>query len=64
MVEQLIGALAVPMPADCPKCASQMINVDVMFFAPGGKTWIFALPECPTCNLKDDTATFIPDAGC
>jgi hypothetical protein len=41
-----------------------MISVDAMFFTPGGKTWNVTLPICPHCELKNDTATFVPDMDC
>jgi hypothetical protein len=64
-VEQLFDALATaPMPPQCPKCSARTISVDATFFAPGGKTWNVMLPVCPRCDLKKDTATFVPDMDC
>jgi hypothetical protein len=64
-VEQLLDSLATePTPARCRKCCSPMINVDATFFALGGKAWNVTLPACPHCDLKEDTAMFVPDMDC
>jgi hypothetical protein len=36
------------------------MQLDTTFFSSGGKIWTGALPVCPRCDLKDDTARFIP----
>jgi hypothetical protein len=52
------------MRLQCPKCSSPTISVDATFFDLGGKTWNVALPACPHCDLKNDTATFVRDMDC
>src|ERR1700676_331222 len=60
-VEHLFKRLsAKPSPAQCRKCSSQLMQLDTTFFSSGGKIWTVALPVCPRCELKDDTARFIP----
>lgn len=64
-VEQLFDSLATkPGAAQCRKCGEPMISLDATFFAASGKTWNVALPACPHCDLKKDTATFVPDMDC
>jgi hypothetical protein len=65
-VEQVLDSLATTpfMPPRCPKCSSPMISVAATFVAPGGKTWNVPLPACPHCDLKNDTAMFVPEMDC
>jgi hypothetical protein len=65
LVERLFDSLATePKVPRCRKCSAPMLSVESTFFAPGGKTWRVALPVCPRCDLKDDTAMFVPDMDC
>lgn len=60
-VEHLFNRLsAKPDPNQCSKCSSKLMQLDTTFFTLGGKIWTVALPVCPRCDLKDDTARFIP----
>src|ERR1700720_2582999 len=62
-VEHLFNRLsAKPSPPQCRKCSSKLMQVDTTFFSSGGKIWTVALPVCPRCDLKNDTARFIPSA--
>lgn len=53
-------------PSHCPKCGSDMLYVSTTFFTtgPDGKMWVVPLPVCPKCDLKEDTARFVPGAEC
>ena len=46
----------------CRECGSKLIHVDTTFFTPGptGRVWTVAVPVCPRCDLKDDTARLVP----
>ena|ERR1700722_5232031 len=60
-VEHLFNRLsAKSSPGQCRKCSSKLIQLDTPFFSSGGNIWTVALPVCPRCDLKDDTARFIP----
>lgn len=66
-VECLFNELAArPTSSRCRKYRWKMIHVDTAFFSPGpnGKLWTIALPVCPKCVLKDDTAQSIPLIAC
>jgi len=60
-VEHLFNRLSAKSSRDkCRKCSSKLLQLDTTFFSSGGKIWTVALPVCPMCDLKDDTARFIP----
>jgi hypothetical protein len=50
----------------CPRCGSNMMHLKATFFTtgPDGKMWAVPLPVCPKCDLKADTAGFVPTIDC
>jgi hypothetical protein len=50
----------------CPKCGSDMMHLNTTFFTtgPDGQMWAVPLPVCPKCDLKVDTAKFVPTIDC
>ena len=57
---------AEPSRVQCSQCGSNLIYLDATFFTKGprGKMWSVPLPVCLKCDLKEDTAKFVPVAGC
>lgn len=46
----------------CSKCGSNLMYLNATFFTtgPGREMWDVPLPVCPKCDLKEDTAKFVP----
>jgi hypothetical protein len=66
-VEHLFKSLATnALPAQCKKCGSKLMALDTTFFSPGptGHVWTVPLPVCPKCDLKEDSAQFVPPIVC
>ena len=61
IVENLFDALSAELPpAHCVRCGCHMMQLPATFHSlgPNGKVWTVALPVCPRCDLKEDTAQF------
>jgi len=64
-VKELFDSLtALPSAVHCSKCGSKMLQVETTFFSLGEQFWTIPLPVCTVCDLKEDTARFIPPAAC
>ena len=64
-VKKLFDSLTMlPSQVYCPKCGSKMLLVETTFFSLGEQFWTIPLPVCSMCDLKEDTARFIPPAVC
>jgi len=62
VIKNLFDTLFVtPRSSYCFGCGSTLMTLDTTFFSAGrsGKIWTAALPVCPECDLKKDTARFI-----
>jgi hypothetical protein len=66
-IKDLFEALsAEPSRALCTKCGSNMVHLDITFFmsGPSEQVWSIPLPVCARCDLKQETARFVPSAIC
>jgi hypothetical protein len=64
-VENLFDSLAAqPSATQCLRCGSELMYLETTFLSLGGKIWTLPLPVCPRCDLKTDTAQFVPPVAC
>jgi hypothetical protein len=66
-IKELFDALsAKPSRELCTKSGSNMVHLDITFFMSGTseQVWSIPLPVCARCDLKQNTARFVPSAIC
>ena len=65
-LEKFCDKLSANPRVQCPKCGCIVMHMDCTFFTtgPSGRIWAVPQPICPKCDLRDDTAKFVPTAEC